>query len=266
MAGWNKVFSNSLVNKLTNDTNSYIFRQETLNQYSKNIYNSCSDDNKMRLIGHYYFTNKNIKGDNYNGSFSFEGLKKINSSNKFYGGSINDAVISFFVKLSSLDKTNLRYYLMYGDNDIMCEIARILTLASINKFSNVPYFSIFDAINNDGVNDDVNFSALINSLTNNNFSFEKEFDSFIGDGSCQFLFMKIDEFNYKLIEDFIIDDVLLYEIIDDIKKYYIRKVLSSDIAYENKKFLCNIFNSIITKYDMGEKIIIKKNQYRDVAV
>lgn len=215
----------------------------------------------MRQQNYFDNTNNQTFPIEYLNDFSFDNIVFNNYGNTshIYGKDFSSYMSNFFIKLANYNRSALRSYLRNGDDDIICDIFRILILSSINKLNNVPYFTLYNAINENTLNDDISFSSLLNSFSNDNSAFKDEFDYYMGDGCCQNLFMKIDDFNSTLKESFNTDADLLNDIIKDIYSYYIRKVFSSNIAEGNKNFLCSSFNSIIKKYLLEGKVIVKTN-------
>lgn len=193
----------------------------------------------------------------YNNSTSVNGLEKIYDNKFVYGESINCSLNEFIVNLSKLNNTLMRRYLINGDNNIMRDITRLLVLSSINQYENIPSFIIVDKINYEGLSDDKNFSSLISSYINGNFDFEMEYDSYMGNGECRYLFSQIDKLNYRLKDDFLIDSDILDDILGCIKKYYSRKIILSNISPFNKKLLINIFCSKFKKYENDNKVFVK---------
>lgn len=206
-------------------------------------------NNKLRKIFSLETVNKlNLNTIKYLSFNESQHNYSISNNKAFYGMAIHSFLIKLFTMISDLDIPQTRRFLINGTDNIIIDIARLLMLASVNKFENIPSFIILDNIKYGGLNDDPSFSNLINSFINNNFEFEKEFDSYMGLGKCQYLFSQIDKLNSNIINGLIIDNVLLHDIIICIKEYYSRKVILSNTVVENKKLLINSFYSRLRKY------------------
>lgn len=250
------VFSIEIINKLEEDAMKYLNKHGITDGYS-NLLEESYNSSKKEGIWHFYLLNKENVNCTYNNSVPYEGLSKISNGKYFYGTAINSFFIDFFRNIADMDISQLRRYLINGDSNIMREIARLIMLASINNFGNIPSFIMLDYIKVGGMGDDSSFSNLVNSFINNNFEFEIEFDSYLGNGQCQLLFSQIDELSSKFSTELVIDKVLLRDIINSIKMYYSRKIALANIVLENKKLLLNIFNSNIKKYDSCYKVFTK---------
>lgn len=251
-----RIFSIEIIKKLEEAAFNYLSRQKIADSYS-NVLEESYNSSKKEAIWHFYLLSKGNFNCTYNNSVPYEGLSKIADGKYYYGNAINSFLIDFFRNISSMNTSQLRRYLINGDSNIMREIARLLMLVSVNDFGNIPAFIILDSIRFGGLSDDSSLSNLINSFINNNFEFEREFDSYLGNGQCQFLFSQIDELSSKFSTELVIDKDLLEGIINSIKMYYSRKIALADIVLENKKLFLNIFNSNIKKYGSCDKVFTK---------
>ena len=228
-------------------------------------------------LGHVFLTATNFSSEKYHNSMPAQGPCKFDLIlNDFYGLEIAEGTINFLAQIAILKKDYSEYmdmYLMEGGSLFkkdhykpVEEVARLLTIASVNCYDKDPAKKYSELILTDEFNSE-NGSLFINSAINNDFEFEKEYDKLMGiEGACLNLYEDIKKIHEQSVKEENLDKELIEKVLNNIYIYYNKRIQENMVkGYADSEHYGELIEKFSEKIEsVKEKLKVKIGEKHDL--